>query len=60
MAVDEVAVDEPGPHLFKPLDLGWPVSVQAYVNGIHEGKVSLVWKDLGVHLWNIVVLETYT
>ena len=29
-------------------------SVQAYVHGIHEREVSLVWKDLGMHLWNIV------
>ena len=35
-------------------------SVQAYVHGIHEGKVSLVWKDLGVHLWNIVKFWNHT
>ena len=35
-------------------------SVQAYVHGIHEGKVSLVWKDMGIHLWNIVKFWNHT
>ena len=34
-------------------------SVQAYVHGIHEGKVSLVWKGLIVHVEYSIVLEPY-